>query len=155
MTQPPLTVPALLRHSVAEFGESVYLTTPTERLTYLEAEQRSARLARWLLHQGVGKGSRVGLFFPNGAEWVTWWLAVSRIGAVAVPLSTLYTPAEIAKVLRLADIGLLIAPNTVLNIDVADRLEAALPELVNHSGSRLALTAAPFLRHIAVISGQS
>lgn len=151
MTQPPLTVPALLRHSVAEFGESVYLTTPTERLTYLEAEERSARLARWLLHQGVGKGSRVGLFFPNGAEWVTWWLAVSRIGAVAVPLSTLYTPSEIAKVLRLADIGLLISPNTVLNIDVADRLEAALPELADHPTNRLALSAAPFLRRIAVI----
>lgn len=119
MTQPPLTVPALLRRSAAEFGESVYLVTPTDRLTYVEADRRSADLARWLLRQGVGKGTRVGLFFPNGAEWVTWWLAVSRIGAIAVPLSTLYTPVEIAKVLRLADIGILIAPGTVLNIDVA------------------------------------
>lgn len=151
MTPSPLTIPALLRHSVAEFGESVYLVTPTERLTYLEAEQRSARLARWLLYQGVGKGSRVGLFFPNGAEWVTWWLAVSRIGAVAVPLSTLYTPAEIAKVLRLADIGLLVAPSTVLNIDLAERLEAALPELAGHSTDRLALRAAPYLRQITLI----
>ncbi|MEV0674715.1 class I adenylate-forming enzyme family protein [Mycobacterium sp. NPDC050441] len=151
MTQPPLTVPALLQRCVAEFGESVYLVTPTDRLTYIEAERRSADLARWLLHEGVGKGSRVGLFFPNGAEWVTWWLAVSRIGAVAVPLSTIYAPAEIAKVLRLADIGLLIAPSTVLNIDVAERLEAALPELAGHSGSRLALHAAPYLRRIAVI----
>lgn len=151
MTQSPLTIPALLRRSVAEFGESDYLVTPTERLTHLEAEQRSAHLARWLLHEGVGKGSRVGLFFPNGAEWVTWWLAVSRIGAVAVPLSTLYTPAEIAKVLRLADIGLLIAPGTVLNIDVAERLEAALPELADQSTPRLALRTAPYLRRIAVV----
>ncbi|WP_083267107.1 class I adenylate-forming enzyme family protein [Mycolicibacterium porcinum] len=151
MTQLPLTVPALLRRSVAEFGESGYLVTPTDRLTYLDAEQRSAESARWLLHHGVGKGSRVGLFFPNGAEWVTWWLAVSRIGAVAVPLSTLYTPAEIAKVLRLADIGLLIAPSTVLTIDVGDRLEAALPELADHSTNRLALRAAPYLRRIALI----
>ncbi|WP_085141560.1 class I adenylate-forming enzyme family protein [Mycolicibacterium conceptionense] len=151
MTQSPLTIPALLRRSVAEFGESDYLVTPTERLTHLEAEQRSAHLARWLLNEGVGKGSRVGLFFPNGAEWVTWWLAVSRIGAVAVPLSTLYTPAEIAKVLRLADIGLLIAPGTVLNIDVAERLEAALPELADQSTPRLALRTAPYLRRIAVV----
>ncbi|CRZ14269.1 class I adenylate-forming enzyme family protein [Mycolicibacterium neworleansense] len=150
MTQPPLTIPALLHRGIAEFGESVYLITPTDRLTYREAEQRSAHLARWLLHEGVGKGTRVGLLFPNGAEWVTWWLAVSRIGAVAVPLSTLYTPAEIAKVLRLADIGLLIAPSAVLNIDVADRLEAALPELAGQSTSRLALRAAPYLRRIAL-----
>ena len=86
-------------------------------------------MARWLLREGVGKGSRVGLFFANGVEWITWWLAVSRIGALAVPMSTMYTPAEIAKVLRLADIGLLVAPTQVLNINVAERLEAALPEL--------------------------
>lgn len=151
MTPSPLTVPALLQHSVAEFGESTYLVTPTDRLTYREAEQRSADLARWLLYQGVGKGSRVGLFIPNSTEWVTWWLAVSRIGAVAVPLSTLYTPAEIAKVLRLADIGLLVAPSTVLHIDVAARLEAALPDLADQSTSRLALRAAPYLRRIALI----
>ncbi|MGV0735686.1 class I adenylate-forming enzyme family protein [Mycobacterium syngnathidarum] len=151
MTPSPLTIPALLRRSVAELGESEYLVTPTDRLTHLEAEQRSANLARWLLYQGVGKGSRVGLFFPNGTEWVTWWLAVSRIGAVAVPLSTLYTPAEIAKVLRLADIGLLIAPSTVIHIDVAERLEAALPELAGQPTSRLALRAAPYLRRIALV----
>ena len=58
----------------------------------------------------MGKGARVGLFFANGVDWVIWWLAVSRIGALAVPLSTLYAPAEIAKVVRLADVGLLIAP---------------------------------------------
>ena len=69
------------------------MVTPTERLTYQEAEQRSAHIARWLLQEGVGKGSRVGLFFTNGVEWITWWLAVSRIGALAVPISTclLYT----------------------------------------------------------------
>ncbi len=150
MSQPRLTIPALLEYSAREFGDQTYLATPTDRLTYREAEQRSADLARWLLAQGVGKGTRVGLFFPNGAEWVTWWLAVSRVGAVAVPLSTLYAPAEIAKVLRLADIGLLIAPSEVLTIDVAERLEAALPELAGQQTDRLVLTAAPYLRRIVV-----
>ena len=122
MTQTPPTIPALLQRSAREFGGEAYLATPTERLTYQEAEQRSADAARWLLQEGVGKGARVGLFFANGVDWVVWWLAVSRIGALAVPLSTLYAPAEIAKVVRLADVALLIAPTRVLNIDVAERL---------------------------------
>jgi acyl-CoA synthetase (AMP-forming)/AMP-acid ligase II len=145
-----LTIPALLQRSVREFGQATYLVSPTGRVTYTDVERQSARAARWLLHQGVGKGTRLGLFFPNGIDWVTWWLAASRIGAIAVPLSTLYTPAEIAKVLRLADIGLLVAPAHVLHIDVAERLEAALPELVGHQSTRLALPSAPFLRGIAV-----
>src|SRR5690349_14872016 len=83
-----LTVPALLRRCASDFGPETYVVTPTDRLTYQQAEQRSADLARWLLNRGVGKGARVGLFFPNGVEWIVWWLAVSRIGALAVPLST-------------------------------------------------------------------
>ena len=57
MTQSrPLTVPALLAQSVRLFGQETYVVTPTERVTYEQAEQRSAHIARWLLHQGVGKG---------------------------------------------------------------------------------------------------
>ncbi|MEM6108317.1 class I adenylate-forming enzyme family protein [Mycobacterium sp. 050272] len=154
MTQPrPLTIPTLLAHSVHLFGRETYVVTPTERLTYEQADKRSAHIARRLLQEGVGKGSRVGLFFPNGVEWIIWWLAVSRIGAVAVPMSTMYTPAEIAKVLRLADIGLLVAPSQVLDIDVAAQLEAALPQLSDQQAGSLALPAAPYLRRI-VITGE-
>lgn len=148
MTQPALTIPALLDRSARASGDHTYLVTPTERLTYAEAEQRSARIARWLLHDGVGKGSRVGLFFTNGVDWIVWWLAASRIGAVLVPLSTLYSPAEIAKVLRLADVGILISPSHVLGIDVAERFEAAFPELPSQRAGRLTLRAAPYLRCI-------
>ena len=132
MEHAPLTIPALLGRAVRESGDRTYLVSPTERLTYAGADRRSAALAGWLLAHGAGKGTRVGLFFANGAEWVIWWLAVSRIGAVAVPLSTLYRPAEIAKVVRLADVAMLVAPERVLDIDVARRLEAAFPDLGGH-----------------------
>ncbi len=150
VTEPRPTVPALLARSLREFGSETYVVTPTDRLTYDEAAARSADIARWLLNEGVGKGTRVGLFFANGADWIVWWLAVSRIGALAVPLSTLYTPAELAKVMRLADIGLLVAPKRVLNIDVAERFEAAVPELTTQSSSLLSLHSAPYLRRIVL-----
>src|SRR6201996_9864411 len=138
VTQPqPLTIPALLAQSVRLFGRENYVVTPTERVTYEQAEQRSAHIARWLLREGIGKGSRVGLFFTNGVEWIIWWLALSRIGALTVPISTLYTPAEISKVLKLADIGLLVAPGQVINIDVAGRFEAALPQLAGQRAGQL------------------
>jgi acyl-CoA synthetase (AMP-forming)/AMP-acid ligase II len=153
VTPQDLTIPALLARSVRDFGQDTYLVTSAERLTYAAADQRSADIARRLLHARVGKGTRVGLFFPNGVDWVLWWLALSRIGAVVVPLSTLYTPAEIAKVVKLADIGLLVGPSTVLHIDVAERFEAAWPELAEQPDSRLALTAAPYLRAIVLTGG--
>ncbi|MBO0676131.1 acyl--CoA ligase [Mycolicibacterium sp. S2-37] len=153
MTDERPTIPALLARSAEDFGSRTYLITPTDRLTYDEARSRSGILARQLLRHGVGKGTRVGVFFPNGVDWVIWWLALSRIGAVVVPLSTLYRPAEIAKVLRLADVALLAAPSAVLGIDVAERFEAALPGLAGQRAGGLTLTAAPYLRQIVLTDG--
>jgi acyl-CoA synthetase (AMP-forming)/AMP-acid ligase II len=62
-------------------------------------------------------------------------------------------------VLRLADVGLLVAPERVLRIDVAQRLEAALPGLAGQGAGQdrglapgparpLQLAAAPYLRRI-------
>ncbi len=150
VTEPRPTLPALLRRSVRDFGHQTYVVTPTDRLTYEQADRRSADAARWLLHAGVGKGQRVGLFFPNGVDWVIWWLAASRIGALAVPLSTMYAPAELANVLRLADIGVLVAPGRILDIDVAERLESTIPGLANQPGDRLSLPAVPYLRRIVL-----
>ena len=76
----PLTVPALLADRVRASGQDTYVITPDGRLTYAQADASSADIARRLLAAGVGKGSRVGLFFPNGLDWISWWLALSRIG---------------------------------------------------------------------------
>lgn len=153
MIAPPLTIPALLTHRARESGPETYLVTPTGRLSYAEADEASGSIARRLLAAGIGKGSRVGLFFPNDLDWITWWLALSRIGALVVPMSTLYAPAELAKVLRLADISVLVTPARVLKVDVAHHLEAALPELAGQLRDAIALTAAPYLRRIVVTDG--
>lgn len=142
------TIPALLWRSAREFGLEEYVVTPGERLTYSAAEQRSSHIARRLLHARAGKGTRVGLFFTSGIEWATWWLAICRIGAIAVPLSTMYAPAELRKVLRLADIDVLVAPGRVLAVDTAEVFEAALEGLGTRPPGRLQCPDAPYLREI-------
>ena len=64
-------------------------------MTYAQAERWSAALARTLLARGAGKGTRVAFMFGNGAEWIVTFLAVMRIGGIAMPLSTLFRPAEL------------------------------------------------------------
>ncbi|MGE2717556.1 class I adenylate-forming enzyme family protein [Mycolicibacterium litorale] len=147
------TIPALLAQSARDFGDEPYVVSPTDRLSYADAERRSAEHARWLLHEGVGKGTRVGLFFPNGVDWIVWWLAVSRIGALAVPLSTMYPPAELAKVVRLADVALVVGPAEVLGNDVAERFETAFPDLADQTAGRLAVVEAPYLRTVVLTGG--
>lgn len=121
--------------------------TGVERISYADAEQRSADLAARLIAAGVTKGVRVGILAPNGADFVTAFLAVTRTGAVAVPINTFFQPAELQWVLRDADIHTLLAVETLLGRDVLQRIEAAAGELEN-AGGQLRCQRLPHLRNI-------
>ncbi len=97
------TVSRVLRDRVAAYPDVEYVVCDDDRLTYAGAERRSRVLARGLLAAGAGRGSRIGLLFPTGTEFVTAWLATVRIGAIAVPISTFSTPIELRDVLGRAD----------------------------------------------------
>ena len=101
-----------------------------------------------MLAAGMGKGTRVGLYFPYGQDWVVAWLAASRIGALVMPLATTYRPAEIRKVLRIGDIDTLLTARVVLGHDMQDMLEASVPGLADATGPRLFLPDAPSLRAV-------
>ena len=40
-------------------------------------------------------GQKVMLYIPNSINWVVAWLGIQRIGAVAVPITPIYTPHDI------------------------------------------------------------
>jgi len=117
------------------------------RLTYQEVDRQSSLLARQLLSAGVGKGSRIGMLFGNQLEFLITWLAITRMGAVAVPISTLSTSAEIRKITKHADLRLLIATGRYLHHDYVERIGAAF-EGIQSAAQPLMLPAAPYLREI-------
>jgi fatty-acyl-CoA synthase len=67
--------------------------------TYAGLQQRALRVAGGLARLGVGPDSRVGLLCNNRVEWIESLLAVSRIGATLVPISTWSTAAELEFIL--------------------------------------------------------
>lgn len=71
-----------------------------ERVTYRELDARTARIAAELSADGVSAGDRCCIFAENDAAWCAAYLAVLRLGAIAVPLDTAYRPAQIAKLVR-------------------------------------------------------
>jgi acyl-CoA synthetase (AMP-forming)/AMP-acid ligase II len=75
---------------------------------------------------GVTKGTRVGLIMPNGVRWVQTAVALTRIGAVLVPLSTLLAPRELVAQLRVASVEILVAVEEFRGHRYRDDLEAEL-----------------------------
>ncbi|ULE33305.1 class I adenylate-forming enzyme family protein [Mycobacterium sp. IDR2000157661] len=103
------TIDALIRRRAADDGAKAAVIDPAARLTYAQLDLSTRELAAGLVATGVSKGTRVGLVMPNGVEWVLIATALSRIGAVLVPLSTLLQPPELAAQLRMASVQFLIA----------------------------------------------
>ena len=146
------TLPVVLRRAAAEFGDTPFVITSDETITYAELDERSRALARTLLAMGVGKGTRVGIHFPNSVDWVVAWAAAARVGALTMLFSTLYAPAELTRALRLGDVGVLLAPATMFGRDHEAFLEAAIPGLADVDDPRapLFVDATPYLRSVVL-----
>src|SRR5258705_2769933 len=107
MRSESLTVGTVLRQQSLVRGEHPLLVCDTERLSYAEADRRSAQLARGLITLGSGKGTHIGLLYPNGGAFVLGMLAAARIGAVVIPFSTFATPPGITRQLAPRDTQIL------------------------------------------------
>lgn len=145
-------MPDFLRELVAHHGDRTGFVHGDERLRHAELDARSRALARALLADGVGKGTRVGLLLPNGPRWVAAWTAITRVGAVAVPLNTFLQARELHWMLRHADVDTLLACDRFLSHDYLERLERAAPGLASGAAGarRLLAPELPFLRRVVV-----
>ncbi|OMC41306.1 AMP-binding protein [Mycobacterium sp. GA-1841] len=124
----PDTVPGLLRGC----PEHPLLICDGDRISYPEAERRSASVARGLIELGAGKGTHVGLLYPNGVDFVVAMLAASRIGAVVVPYSTFLTATELAHQLLDSDTAILLSTRRYRNHDYVQRLDGITGPCLRH-----------------------
>ncbi|MCZ0726441.1 class I adenylate-forming enzyme family protein [Mycolicibacterium iranicum] len=127
----PDTVDVLLRDQAARYGQKDAIVDPADRISYVELDEQTRDLAAVFVASGVNKGARVGLIMPNGVMWARIALALMRIGAVVVPLSTLLTPRELTAQLRTASVQHLIAVEEFRGHRYLDGLDGSLPALQN------------------------
>jgi long-chain acyl-CoA synthetase len=71
-----------------------------ESFSFRRLRELSERFAGSLHAMGIAKGDRVMLYIANSIQWVVAFLGIQRIGAVAVPVSPIYTSHEITYMIR-------------------------------------------------------
>jgi acyl-CoA synthetase (AMP-forming)/AMP-acid ligase II len=147
------TMAGAIRHAAEVFADREFVVTSTRRMTYAMAEASSRRIGKELLALGVGKGTRVGIMFGYGSEWIVAWLAITRIGAVCMPFSTAYMPAELRKALRFSDVDTFLIPSTLVGRDQEAFVEEAVPGLAQNDGTPLRIAELPYLRRVLVSGG--
>lgn len=98
---------------VALFAESE--SGGTETYTFWQLQNAMNRLANYLRERGVERGDRVGINAPQRPETVIAHVACWKLGAVSVPLSTLFGPDAISY--RLDDANAVAAIVDESNVD--------------------------------------
>jgi acyl-CoA synthetase (AMP-forming)/AMP-acid ligase II len=148
MPSEPVTVGDLLRTQAVSRVDHPLLICDSERVSYADAERLSALLSRGLIGLGAGKGTHVGLLYPNGVAFVVGMLAAARIGAVVIPFPTLATARELREQLVDSDTEILLAASSFRSHDYQKRLAEVLPGCAFDSEDSLFNVAAPQLRRV-------
>jgi acyl-CoA synthetase (AMP-forming)/AMP-acid ligase II len=146
MPEHPSTIDQLVRLGTAQIDSKPAVVDPATRITYRELDSTTRELAAVFVEAGVGKGTRVGLVMPNCVRWVQIAIALTRIGAVLVPLSTLLRGGELVAQLRVGSVQCLIAVEAFRGHRYLDdlRSELATADL----GDPVRHPKIPALRHV-------
>ncbi len=86
------------------------------RLSYADVDAAAGRLCAGLVAQGIRPGERVLLFIDNRPEFVLVFLALQRLGAIAVPVGVREQRPGLAYIARQCG-----AAAIVIDADLADR----------------------------------
>ena len=123
----PATLTELLSDRVKRHPDKLALIFKDRRWSYAEFQREVDRIAGGLIRIGVKKGDRIAFLLPNSAEFLFATFAVTRIGAVFVPLNPQYTPEEAEYVLRHSEASLALTSAELLDVVASVRLK--LPDL--------------------------
>jgi len=129
------------RHVEAGDGGRTAVRSGDERLSYADLQDRSAAFATGLAWLDVRRGERVMFVCSDRPELLVGLLGAWRHGAVAVPVSTMLTGPELAKVV--ADSGarvLVVTPEYVVAAQLAAGAASELAHLIAVGGADLAPT---------------
>ena len=142
----PVTLHGALDLAESWFGDRPFFISDERSWTYAEMVAWSKRLAEGLRREGIGAGDKVAIILGNYPEFVALKYAVSRVGAVAVPINILNRRDELRYLLAQSDAALLVTMDCFRDNDYLAALDEISPGWeVGGGGSAL-----PLLRRIIV-----
>jgi len=140
----PLTLHGALDQAVERHADRPFIITDDRHWSYAELSAWSKRLAAGLQREGVEPGEKVAIILANYPEYIALKYAVSRIGAVAVPINILNRRDELRYLLDQSDAVLLVTMDCFRGNHYLDALDAIAPGWAEQAGGK----AFPRLRRI-------
>lgn len=139
----------LPRLAAQRFGDREGLIFKDRRYSFHDVAAEVDTAARALLGQGVRRGDHVSLWLNNCEDWIFIFYALSRIGAVVVPINTRFRTHDLDYVLRQSDSAMLITHDVSGPVDYLAMVRdvVALPD----NGADISDDSFPKLRKVIIL----
>src|SRR5215471_12429257 len=102
-----------LERAARHFPDRAAIVFEGQRISYAVLQTRVDRLAHALAGLGVSRGDRIGLFLPNVPEFAVCYLAIQKVGGIAVSANVMLTAEEMRYLLEDSGTSLLFTSTTL------------------------------------------
>jgi len=99
----------IITYQAKKRKRKVALFVEDEKITYGEILEKVDKLAGFFTQQGIKEGDKVALFLRNSPEFIYTVFAVSKIGAITVPINTFLKTEELDYILQDSGAAFLVA----------------------------------------------
>lgn len=149
-----ITIPQMLRETVARFGARDALVLPLsgKTLTYGDLDRKVDVLAAGFLALGLAKGDRLGIWAPNREEWLLTQFATARIGVILVNINPAYRLSELEYALNKVGCKALVLAESFKTSAYLEMLRELAPEMATCAKGALASARLPHLKTVVVMS---
>ncbi|MFC4603672.1 acyl-CoA synthetase [Rhodococcus kronopolitis] len=103
-----INIADFVEHSIDLNPERIALLDSTREVTYAQLEERTNRLAHYLLEHGVQPGDKVGIYSRNTIEAIEAMVAVFKARAVMVNINYRYVENELQYIFENSDMAALV-----------------------------------------------
>ena len=126
-----LTIGDLFDQTVEKYPDNPALISRQQkiRLSYRELQKEVNQCAKGLMHLGLQKGQRIGIWSPNRAEWCVTQFATSKIGAILVNINPSYRLHELEYALKQSGCTAVIIAPQFKTSNYTEMLYTLAPEL--------------------------
>jgi o-succinylbenzoate---CoA ligase len=122
-----ILLPDWLTRCAENYPQRPALQCDQAQWNFAELDHQASMLARQLATSGVKQGSRIALLAANGASYVSFVHALTRLGTTLIPLNVRLTLQELCWQLRDAQASLLVCDADYANL--AHEIKGVLSQL--------------------------
>jgi long-chain acyl-CoA synthetase len=129
-----MNVATNLEWSAFFFPQRQAVSEGSSEISYAQFNEKANRVATALMSLGIMPGDHVALCAPNSGDWLAFYFGVLKAGAVAVALSGMLVPDEVALLVNHSQPRIMFTADDKLDVLAGLRGSGGLEQVISPGG---------------------